>query len=78
MEKVILSAAERQLKNKTLIRCSQHGFMKERSYLSHLISVNDKVAHLMGEGKAVHAVFLNFSKAFDTVPQYPGEIVQLS
>lgn len=43
--------------------------MKERSYLSHLISFSDKVNHLMDEGKAVHAVLLDFNNVFDTVPQ---------
>ena len=32
------------------------------------MSFYDKAVHLMNEGKAVDVVFLNFSKAFDTVP----------
>jgi len=50
------------------IRHRQHGFMKGRSCLTNLISFYDEVTHLVGEGKAVDVVYLDFSKAFDTVP----------
>ncbi|KAK4827592.1 LOW QUALITY PROTEIN: hypothetical protein QYF61_019494 [Mycteria americana] len=49
-----------------MMRPSQHGFMKGRSCLTNLISY-DKVTHLVDEGKAVDVVYLEFSKAFDTV-----------
>ena len=41
--------------------------MKGRSCLANLISFNDLVTHLLDEGKAVHLVYLDFSKVFDTV-----------
>jgi len=40
--------------------------------LTNLISFSDKVTHLVDEGKAVDAVYLDFCKAFDTVPQHPS------
>ena len=46
------------------IRPSQHRFMKGRSCLTKLISFYDWVTRL---GKAVDLVYLDFSKAFDTV-----------
>jgi len=68
MERFILSALTRHVKDNQGIRPSQHGFMKGRSCLTNLISFHDQVTHLLDEGKAVDVVYLDFSKAFDTVP----------
>ena len=57
-----------QLKDNQGIRPSQHGFMNGRSCLTNPTSFYDKVTHLVNEGKAVNVVYLDFSKAFDTVP----------
>ncbi|KAK4821563.1 hypothetical protein QYF61_022223, partial [Mycteria americana] len=56
MEQIILSAITRH-----------HGFRKGRSCLTNLISFYDKVTCLVDEGKAVDVVYLDFSKAFDTI-----------
>ena len=68
MEQIILGAIMDQLKVNQGIRPSQHGFMNGRSCLTNLISFYDKVTRLVDEGKAVNVVYLDFSKAFDTVP----------
>ncbi|GAB0184485.1 mitochondrial enolase superfamily member 1 [Grus japonensis] len=68
MEKIMLDAAERHLKNKAIIRHSQCGFTKGKSCLPNLISFYNKVTHLVSEGTLVDAVFLGFSEAFGTVP----------
>ncbi|KAK4830691.1 hypothetical protein QYF61_012860 [Mycteria americana] len=67
MEQIILSAVTRHVENNQGIKPSQHGFRKGRSCLTNLISFYDKVTHLVDEGKAVDVVYLDFSKAFDTV-----------
>lgn len=50
------------------IRHSEHGFTKEKFYLTHLVSFYNKVTHLVDEEKMVDVVFLDFTKTFDTVP----------
>ena len=56
-----------QLKVNHRIRPSQHGFMNGRSCFTNLIAFYDKVTRLVDESKAVDVVYLDFSKAFDTV-----------
>lgn len=67
-EKIALSATERQLKDKAIVRHSQHGFIKGKCCLDNLFSFCDSITHLMAEGKAVAITFLDFSKSLDSVP----------
>ncbi|KAK4829760.1 hypothetical protein QYF61_006484 [Mycteria americana] len=67
MEQIILTAITRHVEDNQGINPSQHGFRKGRSCLTNLISFYDKVTRLVDEGKAVDVVYLDFSKAFDTV-----------
>ncbi|PKU48788.1 rna-directed dna polymerase from mobile element jockey-like [Limosa lapponica baueri] len=67
MEQIILSAIMQCMTDAQVIRPSQHRFMRGRSCLTNLISLYDKVTRLVAEGKAVDVVYLDFSKAFDTV-----------
>ncbi|GAB0186663.1 receptor-type tyrosine-protein phosphatase kappa [Grus japonensis] len=67
MEQIILSALTRQVQDNQGIRPSQHRFMKGRSCLTNLISFCDLVTCVVDEGKAVDVIYLDFSKAFDTV-----------
>ncbi|KAK4820600.1 hypothetical protein QYF61_001906 [Mycteria americana] len=62
MEQIILSAITRHVEDNQGIKPSQHGFRKGRSCLNQpdLLLRQD-------EGKAVDVVYLEFSKAFDTV-----------
>jgi len=68
MEQFIRSAVTGHVKDNQGIGPSQHGFMKGRSCLTNLISFYDQVTHLVDEVKAVDVVYLDFRKAFDTVP----------
>jgi len=67
MARFILSALTGHAKDNQGIRPSQRGFMKGRSCLTNLISFCDQVTCLVEEGKALDVVYLDFSKAFDTV-----------
>jgi len=67
MERLILSALTRHVKDNQVIRARQHWFMKGRSFLTNLISFYYQVTCLVDEGKAVDVVYLDCSKAFDTV-----------
>ncbi|RMC21953.1 hypothetical protein DUI87_02824 [Hirundo rustica rustica] len=67
MEQFILSAITQHLQDGQGIRPSQHGFTKGRSCLTNLVSFYDQVTRLVDAGKAVDVVYLDFSKAFDTV-----------
>ncbi|RMC15968.1 hypothetical protein DUI87_08175 [Hirundo rustica rustica] len=67
MEQFLLSAITQNLQDGQGIRPSQHGFRRGRSCLTNLITFYDQVTHLVDEGKAVDVVYLDFSKAFDTV-----------
>ena len=68
MEQIILGAITDQLKVNQRIRPSQHGFTNGRSCLTNLISFYDEMTRLVDKGKAVDVVYLDFSKAFETVP----------
>ncbi|KAF1512578.1 hypothetical protein FQV20_0000633, partial [Eudyptula albosignata] len=67
MEQFILRVLTRHERDNQGIRPSQHGFTRGRSCLTNLISFYDQVTRLVDEGKAVDVVYLDFSKAFDTV-----------
>ncbi|KAK4828095.1 hypothetical protein QYF61_023457 [Mycteria americana] len=67
MEQITLSAIMWHIQDNQMIRPSQHGFMKDGSCLTNQISFNDKVTRIVDEGKAMDVVYLDFSKAFDTV-----------
>ena len=68
MEKIILSATGKHLKNNAIIRLSQHGFTNGKSCLTNLICIYDNITCLVNEGRAVDVVLLDFSKTFGTVP----------
>ena len=68
MKWIISGTIMDQLKVNQGIRPSQHGFTNGRSCLTNLISFYDKVTRLLDEGQAADVVYLDFSKAFDTVP----------
>jgi len=67
MEELILEVIIKQAEEKKGIRSSQHGFTKGKSCLTNLIAFYDGMTGWVDEGRAVDVVYLDFSKAFDTV-----------
>lgn len=53
VEKVVLGVLEKQLRDNSFFGHSQHGFVREKSWPTNLISLNDKVTHLADQGKTV-------------------------
>ena len=56
MEWFILSALTGQVQENQGIRPSPHGFMRDGSCLTNLISFDDQVSRLVDEGKAVDVI----------------------
>ncbi|CAM4662215.1 unnamed protein product [Lepidochelys kempii] len=67
MEQVLKESILKHLHERKVIRNSQHGFTKGRSCLTNLIAFYDEITGSVDEGKAMDVLFLDFSKAFDTV-----------
>jgi len=67
MEQLILELINKQVEEKKVIRSSQHGFTQGKSCLTNLIAFYDDMTGWEDEERAVDVVYLDFSKAFDTV-----------
>ncbi|CAM4533177.1 unnamed protein product [Lepidochelys kempii] len=67
MEQVLKESILKHLEERKVIRNSQHEFTKGKSCLTNLIAFYDEITGSVDEGKAVDMLFLDFSKAFDTV-----------
>ena len=68
MEFFILQCVTEHLKKHKLIYDTQHGFRSKRSCLTNLLLFLEEVTHYVDQGFPVDAIYLDFSKAFDTVP----------
>ena len=56
------------MENNNLFSKCQHGFRNKRSCVTQLLEVLNDLAKLIENGDSIDIVYLDFSKAFDTVP----------
>ena len=68
MEHIIFHSCMSHLENNNIINPSQHGFRPGYSCTSQLIKIVEYVAKNMDSQKQIDMIFLDFAKAFDTVP----------
>ncbi|PKU36660.1 rna-directed dna polymerase from mobile element jockey- hypothetical protein [Limosa lapponica baueri] len=67
IEQLGLGVISTHTEEKKAIRSSQYGFTKGKSCLTNLTAFYDGMAGWIDEGRAVDVVYLDLSKAFDTV-----------
>ena len=68
MEIVVRNTLLNHLIENNLLADSQHGFVPGRSCVTQLLEVLDKWSEVLDYGSKLDAVYLDFSKAFDSVP----------
>lgn len=68
MEQLTLETISKHTKDKKVTGNSKHGFTKGNSCLISLLTIYDETTGLVDETRAVAIVYLDFRKAFDTVP----------
>ena len=68
MEKLVRNEIMEHLINNNLLSKFQHGFIKARSCTTQLLAVLDDWTDVIEHGENVDAIYLDYAKAFDTVP----------
>jgi hypothetical protein len=68
MEGILKDQIVKHLERQGLIRATQHGFMRGRSCTTNLLTFFEKITAELDSGKVIDVIYLDFAKAFDTVP----------
>ncbi|BHF68838.1 hypothetical protein SprV_0301187900 [Sparganum proliferum] len=68
MEKIIKKALMEFLEQHHLLSDAQYGFRSGRSCLTNLLFTLERWTKARDEGNLVHAIYIDFKKAFDSVP----------
>uniref|UniRef100_K7EZJ1 Reverse transcriptase domain-containing protein n=1 Tax=Pelodiscus sinensis TaxID=13735 RepID=K7EZJ1_PELSI len=67
MEQIVKESICKHLEDNKGIGSSQQGFVKNKSCQTNLIAFFDRITSLVEKGEAVDVVYVDFSKALDTV-----------
>nr|VZI26358.1 unnamed protein product [Spirometra erinaceieuropaei] len=70
MEKIIKQQLMQFLEQNHLLSDSQHGFRKGRSCVTNLLYCLEHWTRAVDRGDMVHAIYIDFKKAFDSVPHH--------
>jgi len=68
MESIIKDAVLSYIEDNNPITVHQHGFVSGRSCLTNLLEVLEAWTRILDSGYGVDVIYLNYKKAFDTVP----------
>ncbi len=68
MEKLIRNRITTTLEENGMFTAHQHGFSKNRSSLTNILETLEDWTEAIEEGYGIDAVYLDYQKAFDTVP----------
>jgi hypothetical protein len=68
LEKIVREAILQHMTRNDFLSDSQHGFVSGRSCTTQLLRVVDKWSEVLDRGGALDAIYLDFAKAFDSVP----------
>ncbi len=68
MERTVRDAIVRHMEENNLFTIHQHGFRKGHSCVTQLIEVLDQWTEALDQSESIDVIFLDFKKAFDTVP----------
>ena len=68
MEQIIRQAVCKHLMDNAVLNKSQHGFLRNKSCQTNLISFFERVTSFVDAENAVDVIYFDFSKTFDKVP----------
>ena len=68
MESILRDSIMDHLLKNSLINDTQHGFMTNKSTVTNLLTFIEKMTLEIDEGNPMDVIYLDFSKAFDLVP----------
>lgn len=68
LESLIRDSLMNHMDTNNLFNISQHGFRSQRSCVTQLLEIMEEWSEILDKGGKVDCIYLDFAKAFDTVP----------